>query len=257
MPQPSAEGDAVGAVDVDAHVGRGRRVVGRGAQRLAEAGVLQHQIQRDRGDDRDGAGDQPRLVQEHRGVAVDRSDHERAGGDSGVRTVTGRRAEHDQPAVLQDQRDAEGDDKLAEMAIVDRCPRCAGRRRGDQELVQQRAAGEHDRPGAERADERADIGAEEGEHAAAGHQIEAGEHAQHQQLALGEVDDAHDAEDQPEADAHQAVDAADGDAGGERVQHVLDRTSRSTGFLMPPVRHRHPRESGDPDCDPGSPLSRG
>ena len=42
------------------------------------------------------------------------------------------------------------------------------------------------------------------------------------QLALGEIDDLHDAEDQPEADAHQAVDAADGDAGGERVQHVLD-----------------------------------
>ena len=53
-------------------------------------------------------------------------------------------------------------------------------------------------------------------------QIEAGEHAQHEELALGEVDDAHDAEDEPEADAHQTVDGTDRDARGNRVQHVLD-----------------------------------
>ena len=67
-----------------------------------------------------------------------------------------------------------------------------------------------------------DIRPQKRQHAAAGDQIQAGEHAQHQQLALGEVDDPHDAEDQPEADAHQSVDAADRDARGERVQHVLD-----------------------------------
>src|SRR5215471_16287819 len=43
------------------------------------------------------------------------------------------------------------------------------------------------------------------------------------QLALGEVDDAHDAEDEAEADAHQTVDGADRDARGDRVQHVLDQ----------------------------------
>ena len=93
---------------------------------------------------------------------------------------------------------------------------------GDEEFVQQGAAGEDDGSGEQGADEGADIGAEEGEDAAAGDEVEAGEHAEHQQLALGEIDDAHDAEDEPEADAHQAVDTADGDARGERVQHVLD-----------------------------------
>ena len=92
----------------------------------------------------------------------------------------------------------------------------------DQELMQQRAAGENDRPSQQGADERPDVRAEECENAAAGDEIQAGEHAQHQQLALGEVDDSHDAENQPEADAHQSVDAADRDARGKRVQHVLN-----------------------------------
>ena len=108
------------------------------------------------------------------------------------------------------------------MAIVDAAGRAQAGDACDQELVQQCAAGEHDRAGTERADERADIGPQKGEHAGAGDQIQAGVHAQHQQLALGEIDDAHDAEDQPEPDAHQAVDATDGEAGGERVQRVLD-----------------------------------
>ena len=88
--------------------------------------------------------------------------------------------------------------------------------------MQQRATGEHDRPSAQRADERSNIGAQECQNAAARDQIEAGEHAEHQQLALGKIYDLHDAEDQPEPDAHQAIDAADGYARGERVHHVLN-----------------------------------
>ena len=76
---------------------------------------------------------------------------------------------------------------------------------------------------ADRADERPPVRPEEREHPAAGDQVEAREHPQHQELALGEVDDAHDAEDEAEADAHQAVDGADGDTGGDRVQDVLDQ----------------------------------
>ena len=34
-------------------------------------------------------------------------------------------------------------------------------------------------------------------------------HAEHHEVALGEIDHAHDAEDEREADAHQAVDRAD------------------------------------------------
>ena len=163
-----------------------------------------------------------RLVQEDRGVAVDRADLDRAGRTAACGRSDRRGAEHDQAAVLQDQRDAQGDDQLAEMTLVERARRAQAGHARDQELVQQRAAREHDGTGQHRADEGADIRAEERQHAAAGDQIEAGEHAQHQQFALGEVDDPHDAEDQPEADAHQSVDAADRDARGQRVQHVLD-----------------------------------
>ena len=124
--------------------------------------------------------------------------------------------------------------ELAEMSVIKGAGGAQARDPGDQELMQQRPAGEHDRPSQQRADERADIGSEEGEHATAGDQVQAGEHAEHQQLALGEVDDPHDAENQPEADAHQSVDAADGDARGQRVQHVLDQDLEVHWFTFPP-----------------------
>ena len=108
------------------------------------------------------------------------------------------------------------------MTLVER-PRSAqaGHAR-DQELVQQRTAREHDGTGQQGPHEGADIRPQEHQHTAAGDQIEAGEHPKHQQFALSEVDDPHDTEDQPEADAHQSVDAAYGDARGKCVQHVLD-----------------------------------
>ena len=60
------------------------------------------------------------------------------------------------------------------------------------------------------------------ERPAAGNWVKTGEHAQHQQFALSKVDDPPYTENQPEADTHQSVDAAYGDACGECVQHVLD-----------------------------------
>jgi len=137
-------------------------------------------------------------------------------------------------AVLQNQRDAQGDDELTEVALIQRARRPQAGYPGDQEFVQERAADEHQRRGADRADERSPVGAEEGQRLAAGDQIEAGEHAQHEELALGEVHDPHDAEDESEADAHEAVDATDRDARGDRVQHVLDQDfqiHRACAFL--------------------------
>ena len=107
--------------------------------------------------------------------------------------------------------------------------------------MEERAAREHHRGGAEGADEGSPVRTEEGERFASGDQIEAGEHAQHEELALGEVDDAHDPEDEPEADAHQAVDGADRDARGDRVQHVLEedfQVHRACACLPFPSRSR-------------------
>jgi hypothetical protein len=83
--------------------------------------------------------------------------------------------------------------------------------------------GHEDRRGrAHRPDERPPVGPQEGEDPPLADQVEGGEHAQHQELALGEVDDPHDAEDEAEADAHQTVDAPDRDARRDGVEDVLD-----------------------------------
>ena len=43
-------------------------------------------------------------------------------------------------------------------------------------------------------------------------------HRQHQKVAMGEVDDAHDAESQRQSDADEAIDSAEQDAGHDRLQ---------------------------------------
>ena len=74
--------------------------------------------------------------------------------------------------------------------------------------------GEH-RTGQQDGDERPDGVSERGLNPERGEKIERRIHAKHHEIAMGEVDDAHDAEDQPEPDAHQAVDGADQKPGGQ------------------------------------------
>ena len=81
----------------------------------------------------------------------------------------------------------------------------------------QHRAGQQDR------DERSEGVAERGLHAERGQEIERRIHAEHHEIALGEIDHPHDAEDQPEPDAHQAVDRADQEAGGQRLQKTFQR----------------------------------
>jgi folate-binding Fe-S cluster repair protein YgfZ len=89
--------------------------------------------------------------------------------------------------------------------------------------VQQSPAGEEDRPRDHRRDEGRDDRAEQVECCKAADEIEAHIHAEHEELALGEIHDPHDAEDQPEPDAHRAIEAADDQAGRERIEDVLDQ----------------------------------
>ena len=191
------------------------------------------QVQGDGDDDRDRTSNQPCLVQEDRRITVEPVDIEGSGGERRAHRLW-RGAEQDEAAVLQDQRDTQGDQKLTEVTVVHGAGGTQARNTGDQEPVQHRAANEHDRTGAKRADEWPDIGTEKREHAGAGDQVQAGVHAQHQQFALSEIDDAHDAEDQPEADAHQAINAANGDTGSERVQRVLDEDFEVHLACLPP-----------------------
>ena len=80
---------------------------------------------------------------------------------------------------------------------------------------------EDDRPGEKRRDDRPGIGTEKRQHAVPGRQVERGVHAEHQEIALGEIDDPHRAEDDAEPDAHQRIGAADQDAGRERLQKSI------------------------------------
>ena len=77
------------------------------------------------------------------------------------------------------------------------------------------------RAGQQDRDERSEGVAESGLHAERGEEIERRIHAEHHEIALGEVDDPHDAEDQPEPDAHQAIDRADQKPGGQGLQKTF------------------------------------
>jgi hypothetical protein len=55
-----------------------------------------------------------------------------------------------------------------------------------------------------------------------------GEGAQHQQLAMGEIDDLHDAEDQRQADGDQGIEQAERDAVQRELKQV-DRIDRHCG----------------------------
>ena len=115
----------------------------------------------------------------------------------------------------------------------------------DQVAVQQPADAEHDRPGQRGAGDRTDIRAEKGEDAEASHQIISDVHAEHHEVALREIHHAHDAKDDAEADAHQAVGAADEQAGGQRLKEVDD---------VPFQRfHGHLSAKSEDRCHPGCP----
>ncbi|MGY4458780.1 hypothetical protein ACVWYI_002740 [Bradyrhizobium sp. LB13.1] len=76
-------------------------------------------------------------------------------------------------------------------------------------------------PGEQDRDERPDGIAEQRLDPGGGEEIEGDIHAEHHEIAVGEVDDPHDAEDQAEPDTHQAVDGTDQKACGERLKESL------------------------------------
>jgi hypothetical protein len=88
----------------------------------------------------------------------------------------------------------------------------------------QHRAGQQDR------DERTKRVAERGLHAERGEEIECRVHAEHHEIALGEIDDPHHPENQSEPDAHQAIDRTDQKSGGQ----CLQKTFQGLG-------HRRPR----------------
>jgi hypothetical protein len=61
-------------------------------------------------------------------------------------------------------------------------------------------------------------------------------HAQHHEVAVGEVDDPHDAENQSKPNAHQTVDGADQKAGDQRLQKAFYKLCHREPPAEMPVR---------------------
>jgi len=92
----------------------------------------------------------------------------------------------------------------------------------DQAQMQRPAEGEQRRPGEQRRQHRPQHRSHRAHEPEAGHQVEGEIHAEHEEFALREVDHAHDAEDQAQPQAHQAVEAADQQARGRGLQHRFE-----------------------------------
>ena len=181
------EGGHDHAVGAHAERARGAQVGGGGAQLQPDHRAVEQQRERaeqddrgDRGDDRDPAD--PQRAERDRGVqAAERPDGAAA------------RAEREQIDVLEQEADGEGGDQH-------RRRRSAAQRPEGDPLLQQR---ERDDDG-EADDDRDEPGraGEQRERVAAGGD----------QLAVGEVDEPHHAEDEPDPDADDGVDGAEPDA---------------------------------------------
>jgi len=134
-----------------------------------------------------------------------------------------RRAEHDQPAILQDQRNAERGQDLSVSSGTHGLGGASPGDAGDDKAMKQPAQGENNRPGEEGGDDRPAARAQKCRQTAGGGQVEGRIHPDHQEVALGEIDHAHGAEDDAEPDTHQRVSASDQDASGKRLQKIDKR----------------------------------
>ena len=193
--------------DVDALVLGRLGIVGGGAQRLAQIGPRQQQVDGQGEHDGHGAGVGARLVHQHG------TDGERLGGVGGLDAARGGREDHGD-RVGDHEGEPEGQDELGVHLALGIA---LARHVHEQDAMNEEAEEE------ERGD--GDEGAQEGIDPVA-HREPVGEvHPQHHEVALGEVDHAHDAEDQGEADAHEGVDAPHEQAG----HHVLDQLGDGYG----------------------------
>ena len=181
-----------------AHVGpddvRTVAVVGDGPHLAAEIAAVEEEPERGRQGDGHQERHQPAHVQEHgpephRGLGERRADALWLG------------TEGHQRGVLEHERDAQHQENLHLVRRVDDAI--------DELALDDEAGDEQDRGGTHESDVRIDAepgGAEPGQ-----------VHRPHHEVAVGEVHDAHHAEDQREADRHQAVDAAEEQAADHRL----------------------------------------
>ncbi len=188
------EGQQIRALDIDAHQPRGLAILDHGADRLAGHGAReeQHQAERDAGhrDEHDHARDAcPQAEQ---------LDHAARIGAGEAVAFAARDRQH---GVLEQDEQAEGGEDLHHRLVLQRL---------QHEPLHHEPDDEHQRRDQKHRVVRADSELREAE--------EGRIHGDHHELALGEIDDAHDAEDQVQPDADEAVDPAEQDAGDQDVE---------------------------------------
>ena len=103
-----------------------------------------------------------------------------------------------------------------------RCHSCS-RDAGDQAQMNVISDDEQDWPRHYCGDDRSYVRAQKGKNAKAHEQIPSGVHTEHHQLALREVNNAHDAKDHSEASTHEAVQATNHQAGRKSLKKILEQ----------------------------------
>src|SRR5262245_32855594 len=104
----------------------------------------------------------------------------------------------------------------------------------NQEAVKHIRDGKQRRAGKQRPGIRTGDRPQEPNHVEADDEVEGEVHAEHQELALSEIDDAHHAEDDPKSDAHQAVNRSDQHPSDERLEKNFDEGSERCHSLRAP-----------------------
>ena len=188
------EGDEEDARNRNAHELRRLAVLDGGADRLAEVGRLQHEAQPERAGDRDGEADQ------QFGLGIEWAEGERTPSEDRRHILEVGRQRHERDVLHQD-RQSHGRKHDHQVRLVER--------RHDDQAVHHDPEQEHGRH--DRHDGIVWVEAEIPRHRPGA------VHRDHQEFAVGEIDDAQHAENQRQPDAHQGIDAADEQAGKDEL----------------------------------------
>ena len=192
---------------VDAHQLRDLGIVRGGAEGPAQLGAIEQELQSE--DDADGRCQREQLHCAHRHAAAQRQ-RGRLDGACAETLAVGR--EHLQQAVLDDDRQAEGDQQRRHDVPAERAV--------EQNVLQRVAEPEQKRHGQQRRQERIEP------QRLCHHQHD--ERRQHDQVAVGEIDEPHDAEDQRQPGREQRVEPAQHHA----LQHGVDHAAHVPKYAV-------------------------
>ncbi len=201
------EGERIEPIDVEPDHQRAGVIIGAGADRLAEQAEAEEREQsrrkRDRGDSGIGLG----------GVDQHRAELKTVVGIGRLHRA-GVRPENDQQRVDDDDRQRHHQQKLAVLR--------PGDERIDQARLQRVAEDEHHRRDRHEHDQRIEMKRRE--------QHDRDIHRDRHHLAMGEIDDAHHAENNRQPKRHQAVDQTGQNTGDGDIQINVKRHRRVPAF---------------------------